>query len=604
MELNLIDEESQSMIQSTFRFPGFVSVIRALVENSVKASADFVEVEIRDERICVKDNGCGISEEELNIKWCNKGDNSAWLLQKISKVSVYSFKTKCFSLKNGKVSESCALPRSGTIVVIENLYHNIPARYCKPSKSIILESIVQIENLIILEPLVYLKIRVNDEVIKEYRPTDTILNRIQRLTSCQNLKAVRFYGQYFSIEGYISEFSDCIVHKNYQFLYSNTKSIIQPDISNRINNIYKDAQKFLSKDQKTKKFPVFVLNLTNNSTSCKENWYFDCLKDLTLMIKEQIFSDSTASKIFAKYLNQADNKREKAEWTELKSFTFSSEIDDSLLINSIDSNATLISTQKKLPKKPSKPKFSYKNFDSPAVQQVKKQIFPASLQNFSYESAPIPTSLYKQVKITSGEIIVNKLVIDKSLGQIDRKFLAGLINVNGSQFFTVFDQHASHERIRLEKLLNELSKGLGQEKCRILVKMTGKDLQKFESKAEKLEKYGFVLRKEEEGFYLVRLPIVFGTVLNAEDFLHAVHEDADIPEPIMNVLKFKACRSAVKFGDPLTAQESQNLIKDLAKCKNFNQCAHGRPTFYPLFKIPELTLMKKPNYSKIKLNCK
>lgn len=604
MELCLIDEVSQSMIQATFRFPGFVSVVRALVENSIKASADFVEVEIGDGKIWVKDNGCGISQEELNIRWCIKGENSAWLLQKISNVLVYSFKTNCLSLKNGKITESCALPRKGTIVIIENLYHNIPARSCKPTKSLIQESIVQIEALLILDPSVHLKILIDNELIKEYKPTNSILNRIQYLTGCQNLKTVRFYGQYFSIEGYISDYTDCIIHKNYQFLYSNSKSIVQPDISNRINSIYTDAQKFLSKDQKTKKFPVFVLNLVSNSTSCKENWYFDCLVDLTLMIKEQIFSESTASKIFNKYLNQSDHKREKAEWTEIKSFTFSSEIDDIKLIKSIDSNTSLISTQKKLTHNKSKPKFSYKNFDSPVIQQIKKEMFPASLQNFSYESAPISTSLYKQVKVTSGEIIVNKLKIDKSLGQIDRKFLAGLINVDGFQFFTVFDQHACHERIRLEKLMNELSKGLSQEKCKILIKMTGKDLEKFESKPEKMEKFGFVLRKEEEGWYLVRLPIIFGTVLNAEDFLLAVHEDADIPEPIMNVLKYKACRSAVKFGDALNDEECQTLINDLAECKNFNQCAHGRPTFYPLFKLPELNLMKKPDFSRIKQKCK
>lgn len=367
----------------------------------------------------------------------------------------------------------------------------------------------------------------------------------------------------------------------------------QSDISNRINSIYLDVQKFLSKEQKNKKFPVFVLNLTSNSATCKDNWFFDCLTDLTLMLKEQVFAESTASKIFTKYLNQPQLKREKPEWTESKSFTFSSEIDDNELINSLNSQADLVTTQKKL-KKTSKPDFSYKNFESPAVQQVSKEILPASLQNFSYDSVPNSISLYKHSKLTTGEITVDKLIVEKILGQIDRKFVAGVINVKNFQFFTVFDQHASHERIRLEKLLNELKTEIKQQKCKILVNMSAKDLQQYQKNAEKLENFGFSLKEDSHTFYLTSLPEVCGTVLNSDDFLQSLYCDQSIPQAIMSILKYKACRSSVKFGDFLTAAQSISLIKDLALCHNFSHCAHGRPTFYPLLKLPNHLPMKKP----------
>lgn len=595
MDLRLIEEESQDLISATVKFPEFSCIIQALVNNSIQANADYIKVEVNKEVICVKDNGCGMGEDILNLRWCNKGKNSAWLLQKISKVTVYSFKNKCYSVKNGKIAESRALPRPGTIVIVSNIYHNVPARVSLMSKSTILESLAELEPLLILEPLVHFQIAINDEQIREYKPVDSIFKRIQQLTNCENLKAVRFYGKFFSIEGYISDYTDCIIHKNYQFLYANGKSIKQADISNRINNIYLDAQKFLSKEQKNKKFPVFVLNFTNNSATCEENWFFDCLADLTLMLKEQVFAESTARKIFGKFLKQTQMKREKLEWTENKSFTFSSEVDDNKLINSLNSQANFVSTKKKL-KKTSKPEFSYKNFDSLAVQQVAKEIFPSMLQNFSYDSVPHSSSLYKQSKVVTSEIIVDKLIIVKILGQIDKKFVAGVINVKNFQFFTVFDQHASHERIRLEKLLNELKSELRQQKCKILIKMTAKDLQKYQKNVEKLEKFGFTLKEDSGAFYLTSLPEVYGTVLNDEDFLQSLYCEQDIPQPIMNVLKFKACRSSVKFGDFLTKDQTISLINDLSLCKNFSQCAHGRPTFYPLFKIPETSSMKKPTF--------
>ena len=44
----------------------------------------------------------------------------------------------------------------------------------------------------------------------------------------------------------------------------------------------------------------------------------------------------------------------------------------------------------------------------------------------------------------------------------------------------------------------------------------------------------------------------------------------------------KACRRAVKFGDALAPLEQRWLIRDLADCALPFQCAHGRPTLYPL----------------------
>ena len=47
------------------------------------------------------------------------------------------------------------------------------------------------------------------------------------------------------------------------------------------------------------------------------------------------------------------------------------------------------------------------------------------------------------------------------------------------------------------------------------------------------------------------------------------------------MLKYLACRSAVKEGDKLTDKQAKDLVKKLFKTPNHNYCPHGRPTFIP-----------------------
>ena len=50
-----------------------------------------------------------------------------------------------------------------------------------------------------------------------------------------------------------------------------------------------------------------------------------------------------------------------------------------------------------------------------------------------------------------------------------------------------------------------------------------------------------------------------------------------ISEPIDKILKMMSCRSAIKFGDPLSNEGMEALIDDLEKLGNQYTCVHGRP---------------------------
>eukprot|EP00434_Breviolum_minutum_P043129 symbB.v1.2.038425.t1/scaffold5975.1/size22001/2 len=63
---------------------------------------------------------------------------------------------------------------------------------------------------------------------------------------------------------------------------------------------------------------------------------------------------------------------------------------------------------------------------------------------------------------------------------------------------------------------------------------------------------------------------------------------ASVPPVILHILAFKACRRAIKFGDHLNEVQMRRLMKELSKCDFPFQCAHGRPTVYPLASLAQL----------------
>jgi DNA mismatch repair protein MLH3 len=85
-----------------------------------------------------------------------------------------------------------------------------------------------------------------------------------------------------------------------------------------------------------------------------------------------------------------------------------------------------------------------------------------------------------------------------------------------------------------------------------------------------------------------RLPCICGvplTVDSLREYLRLLGDTAGAggpPPHVDRVLASKACRSAVMFGDALGPAECEALLVRLAACAVPFQCAHGRPSLFPL----------------------
>lgn len=94
---------------------------------------------------------------------------------------------------------------------------------------------------------------------------------------------------------------------------------------------------------------------------------------------------------------------------------------------------------------------------------------------------------------------------------------------------------------------------------------------------------------------LHQVPVIEGRVATKENFQQFVQSLAsdsalistvmDLPTFVHHILKSKACRGAIMFGDPLTEYECQEILDGLRTCNFPFQCAHGRPSIVPLIQM-------------------
>eukprot|EP01068_Selenidium_serpulae_P000515 Selendium_serpulae@DN10844_c0_g1_i1.p1 len=133
---------------------------------------------------------------------------------------------------------------------------------------------------------------------------------------------------------------------------------------------------------------------------------------------------------------------------------------------------------------------------------------------------------------------------------------------------------------------------LGTASACVVLSLSRKDHKLIVDKTEALSQWNYKWRDAgmRNASFLVEVlscPSVVDVDLEPSDIVAFAASDlvpTDIlkPKAVFKILASKACRRAVKFGDPLSEEEAAALLADLSQCNFPFQCAHGRPTIYPL----------------------
>ncbi|MBN1539261.1 MAG: hypothetical protein JW939_03885, partial [Candidatus Thermoplasmatota archaeon] len=189
------------------------------------------------------------------------------------------------------------------------------------------------------------------------------------------------------------------------------------------------------------------------------------------------------------------------------------------------------------------------------------------------------------------------------IGQLDRSYILCELGAD----LLLVDQHAAHERIRLEELkkrYNTSHQGVQELLEPVHLELDTSSISRFSSMGEELARLGFVIEPFGDNCMVMRgLPRFMGRTEAHEvvrDLLmgNESHEGCSPPdaefEPLDLPLKDRlmaltACRGAIKAHQQLSLREMEDLLSDLLRCEVPLHCAHGRPT---MIRLP-LSILEK-----------
>ena len=193
---------------------------------------------------------------------------------------------------------------------------------------------------------------------------------------------------------------------------------------------------------------------------------------------------------------------------------------------------------------------------------------------------------FRQENFVSPAGAASHFPILRWIGQIGGTYILA----EGPDGLYLIDQHAAHERVLFEELLN---RPRDESISQILldpevVQLPPWQADLLEKNIPILEKLGFEIEPfGPSAFRIIAIPSIFKKGNPAAAIRSVVEDFEEDEEPlkaeIENLIAARVCKSmAVKGGQILSDEEQRALIRDLENCQNPRTCPHGRPTMIHL----------------------
>src|SRR3989339_673081 len=550
------------------------SVVKELVENSLDAGADMIEVEIENggvNSIKIKDNGKGMSKEDAILavkqhatsKIANLDDlfniNTMGFrgeaLASISSVSHFSLITKQkndlsaieVKVENNQSSSQEIGASDGTTITVNKLFHNVPARQ-KYLKTAVTE-FNHIVDLFINYALAYNKVTWrfihNGKTVYQYPATNDLRNRIYEVLGgeiADNLLKVDYNGIEFHLSGFIGKPQIARNNHKLQYLFVNGRPVNEYVIAKQVKEAYSTIIAH-------NLFPVFILFIQIDPKSVDVNVH---PRKMEVRFAEPQMIYKMAYRVVAEVLDQSELTKQ------IK----------------VDRNFSPISHALK-----NKSNFKFENFNQTKFEPSN------SFNHRSDISEPLISNLSTDPMV----FVENKTDREyKIIGQIQKSYII----VETSQGIKIYDQHASSERVQYEKISRDwLSRSVAKQTLLIpdslelspseanLVKNNLEFFNRLGFELDEFSNNSFVINSVPLAVYKVDYKSSLKEIINDldEDNLSGMVDGIKISDATNRVLNMMSCRSAVKFGDELTIDEMYALIDSLESNPSQYTCVHGRP---------------------------
>lgn len=553
------------------------SVVKELVENSIDAGANRIEISISNEcrNIRIADNGLGIHPDDIELAFTKhatsklsdenslfnintlgfRGEALASIIS-IAKV-VCTTRTKDFEYGTKVESQNSVIKTSktgcapGTIMEVNDLFFNQPARlkFLKSSKTEFSYIQELIQSLALSHPEIAFILKNNNaDVIVTTQKADlltrisqiyppNIINELKEVNKTDVLSDIKITG-YVSIPSYTRS------SKKSVYTFVNSRIVKCPVILKAIDMAYKNMLP-------QGKFPFVIINLEIKPEDIDVNVH-PSKREVRYKNPNQIFN----------FVQSAINKA-------LTNFDYNE-----------PANEFITKTDNVLP--------FIKPFEQPDDEN-ESVIFPVDIKAKS-NTKDIENNLQteqKKIEIDFTPAAALKQV--NVIGQFKNTYIL----VENDDDLEIIDQHIAQERYIYEKLKNE--KEIASQLLIIsdVLDVEPNEAEMLENAREHLKKFGYQIEKiSDTQIIFKKIPQILSAVKPTDILSELLKNLKDSPENDLDSIEEKilittACKASVKAGEKLTLWQMEEIVKKLRKTKNPYTCPHGRPIsrFLPLKEI-------------------
>jgi DNA mismatch repair protein MutL len=560
------------------------SIIKELVDNAIDAGATRLEIRVIAggiNHIKISDNGHGVRRGEIALALTRHATSKLQddelvnidtfgfrgeALPSIAAVSKLTLTTwhqddRQATKATANQLQQAIMPEHGTIVEVEDLFYNIPARlkFLK-SETAEWKAICDVlKTMAIVHHHVTMQIYHNNNLIYDYASSDDKLDRIRQIfgeSIAKNIVKVTGSDESYDLEvyAYVGLPTFHKANRLQQWLYINNRHIKEKTFAYTLSLAYRDVL-----PHGRHPFAIVFLDVPKR---------FIDINVHPAKIEARFYDIQAINRLIRKTIEH--------NWN-----------------NSLDATKTAISSLKPDSSFGFTPPTNYHNYE-------KK---PLAFDSSSYQKSGATTNLVRSHTRSLGQppaVIAeenNPRVVETPqqdagfLGYAKGQIKDTYIVSEAEDGLIITDQHAAHERLVYEKLKRQYDEN---------IELTSKTLlipQIIELSAEESE---VILNNSHElkGFIIEK----FGTNAISIKSIPAIINDKNINQLIKNIAEMLlehgttkvleqhihhiistiACHGSIRAGRRMTTEEMNTILRDMEQTPKSGQCNHGRPTYVKL----------------------
>ncbi len=548
------------------------SVVKELLDNSVDAKSDKIDIKIKNGGISyieISDNGIGVDKKDLAKVFEAHTTSKIKNLEDLNEILSMGFRGEALSTivsvssvsmiskekdedyaykvigKGIEISEPTKTPRdTGTTVIVENLFKDIPARlkYLRAESTEYRKILEILIPYFLAYPEIHFTFSHNNKQLYNLPKTKDFRTRITNVLKgdfTKDILPLYFDGEGMKITGYVARPEHNFNKTIHQYVFINKRPVYDKGIARAV---LEGFSRFVPEGKKV----PFIINIEMKTS----------LVDINVHPKKEEVRFMNPFRVYTAVEEAV--KQALKEYSTQETTTFR---DKPTEINYKKQSSYNVSSGLK---------FSEQLLKNKEIEKNKVESLP-NTNLFSKSEEQQNNNVYYQ--------IFNMYIIIQFENEI-----------------WIIDQHAASERIFYEKIQKQYRKNSVEVQNLLIpleIELSELEILFIQENENIFKSFGFDFEINDN---LVKISEVPSILVNSDfekffkDLISESESQKDIEKFEGDMISVIACHASVRAGQHLSREEMEDILFELKKCDNSTTCPHGRPI---IWKISKKELDKK-----------